>query len=119
MKMETTSYKIKKFSGHDSDWLVWKADFLDSLDMLDLGDVLNNPEVITACTNPALKGNITGTTVSAQGAGKQEGMESNINIKKEEVTSDNILKEAQLLQKKIFKVYSHLTQALDAKTTSI
>lgn len=41
--METNSFKIRKFSGLNQDWFAWKSDFLNSMWILDLGEVLETP----------------------------------------------------------------------------
>ena len=41
--METNSFKIKKFSGLNQEWFSWKSDFLNSMWILDLGEVLETP----------------------------------------------------------------------------
>jgi len=41
--METNSFKIRKFSGLNQDWFSWKSDFMNSMWILDLGEVLETP----------------------------------------------------------------------------
>ena len=41
--MEKNGFKIRKFSGLNQDWFSWKSDFLNSMWILDLGEILKTP----------------------------------------------------------------------------